>query len=59
MKQPRINFWLRVTDRSKWAELQTKGISTCEILSRGINLVYEEEKNEQQSERPNVDDARL
>jgi len=43
--QTKVNFWLRVEDRPKWEELKAKGIPICEILSRGINLVYKEETN--------------
>jgi len=42
--QRKVVFWLRVADRPKWEALKAKGIRICDIISRGINLVYEEEQ---------------
>lgn len=41
--QTKVNFWLRVQDRPQWEALKEKGIKIAEILSRGIQLVYEQE----------------
>jgi len=45
--QTKVNFWLRVSDRPKWEALKAKGIPVSEILSRGIQLVYEQEFKEE------------
>lgn len=45
--QEQVHLWIRKKDREAWQALREKGIPPSEILSRGIELVYEEElKNE-------------
>ena len=46
--QRRVNFWVRVKDRPKWERLKAKGIPISEILSQGINLLYEKEFKEEE-----------
>ena len=42
MMQRHVHFWLRVQDRDKWEALKKK-MPICEIISKGIHLLYEKE----------------
>lgn len=48
--QTRADFYIREKDRNAWQALKKKGLRPSEIFSRGIQLVYRQEvENEQDS----------